>query len=188
MEIQNTRSGQSLIEAIIAISLLTVGFIGIAALLSQSLFLTRVVSDQTTATYLAAEGIELAKNLIDHDVYMHLAGLGTGWGSCFANSLATALAPGATASYEFDYTSTDCNKAYFSTEVLQFDPVTGLYGYASDLPVGDNPVPTKFTREIRMGWSVDGKQFTVNSIVRWGTGAFVPQDIDLEDHFYSWRP
>src|SRR6185369_4698812 len=94
--ITDRRSGQSLIEAIIAITLLTIGFLGIARLLSQSLFFTKVVSDQTTATYLAAEGIEIVKNLIDHDVYMQLHNppLGPGWGNCFASSLASPLAPG----------------------------------------------------------------------------------------------
>ncbi len=163
----------------IAISLLTVGFIGIAALLSQSLYLTRVISDQTTATYLASEGIELAKNLIDHDVYMHLAGLGTGWGTCFNISN-----PGTT-EIELDYTSLDCSKAYFAGDFLQFDPVTGLYGYSSDLPAADNPIPTKFTREIDI--NLQGNEITVNSKVRWNTGAFTSQSVNLEDHFYNWR-
>jgi hypothetical protein len=150
--------------------------------------LTKVVSDQTTATYLASEGIELAKNLIDHDVYLRLATppQGTGWGSCFANSMATALAPGGSGEYELDYASTDCNRQYFIGDVLQFDPVTGLYSY--DPPASHYAVPTKFNRGIRVAWSPDGKEFTVNSVVTWGTGPFTSQSINLEDHFYNWHP
>lgn len=176
-----------MVEAIVAISLLTVGFIGIAGLLSQSLFLTKVTSDQTTATYLAAEGIELAKNLVDHDIYMHIASLGSGFGSCFANNLVSPLSPGGLPrDYELDYTSMDCNKSYFNTDMLQFDPVTGLYSYAP--PVANNPVGTKFNRDIRVSWSANGAELTVNSIVTWSTGTFTSQSINLEDHFYNWRP
>ena len=68
-----SRRGQSIIEAMVAISILTTGFLGIFALLSKSFFLSRVVADETTATYLASEGMEITKNIIDHDVYTGLA-------------------------------------------------------------------------------------------------------------------
>jgi hypothetical protein len=170
----HSRSGQSLVEAIIAITLLTVGFLGIAALLAQSLHLTRVVSDQTTATYLAAEGVELAKNLIDHDVYLHLAGLGTGWGSCFGGAGAHDI--------ELDYASTDCSRSFFPSDALMFDPATGIYSYGPSA----GSVKTNFTRDIR--FALNGNEIVVNSIVRWGTGSFTSQSINLEDHFYNWRP
>ena len=58
----------------VAITVLTVGFLGISSLLSQSLALNRVTTNEITATYLASEGIEIAKNLIDHDVYAQQIG------------------------------------------------------------------------------------------------------------------
>lgn len=175
------RRGQSLIEAMVAISLLTTGFLGLVALLSRSFFLNRVVSDETTANYLASEGIEIAKNLIDHDVYLNLAGVpgAAGWGTCFDSQ---GFNPD---EVELDYSTTDCKGlAPFSpTDFLEFDPVTGLYGY--NLPAGDGPVATNFTREI----VVDrvGDQMTVDAIVNWSTGPVTSQTIDLQDIFYNWH-
>jgi len=173
-----SRSGQSIIEAVIAISILTVGFLGIAALLSQSLYLERVVADQTTATYLAAEGIELMKNLSDHDVYMRLAGLGPGWGNCLPH-------PGWN-EIELDYSSLDCSRSFDSGDFLKFDPATGLYGY--NLLAADNPVATNFTRDIRVFWAPGQPNMDVQSIVSWSTGPFTSQTVVLEDYFYNWHP
>lgn len=179
------RSGQSLIEAIVAISILTLGFLGIASLLSRSLLITKVLSDQEKATYLAAEGVELAKNLLDHDIYMHLAGLGPGWGSCW-NGINTTLALG-TNHTELDYASTDCSKSFTGGgDFLWFDPVTRLYSYISTGP--DNPVRTNFKREVRIQVTNGRPDITVNAIVTWSTGLYTAQSINLEDHFYNWRP
>src|ERR1700735_4498251 len=91
------RSGQSLVEVMIALSILVVGLLGILALLSQSLYISKNLSYQVTATYLASEGIELAENIIEHDVYQHLAGQGTGWDTAF----------GAGGDFELDYATCD---------------------------------------------------------------------------------
>ena len=175
-----SRAGQSLIEAIVAISVLTTGFLGISTLLARSYFLSRVVSDQITANYLAAEGIEISKNLIDHDVYESLAGNPSFfWGRCFSYQ-------GNPEQVEVDYATTDCSAmAAFSGSghLLSFDPVTHLYGY--NLPLGDNPTPTNFTREILV--SANGQQITVDSIVRWNTGSVTLESLRLEDTFYDWQ-
>lgn len=57
--------GYLLIEAMVAMGVLMSGVLGIFALMSQSIKLTRVIDDQYVATYLAAEGVELVKNLLD---------------------------------------------------------------------------------------------------------------------------
>lgn len=61
----NAKDGQILIEAVVAITLITVGLVAIYTFISRSFSLNRVVADQYIGTYLAAEGIEVAKNLID---------------------------------------------------------------------------------------------------------------------------
>ncbi len=179
-----SRGGQSLVEAMMALSVLTLGFLGMVSLLSKSLVLTRVVSDQATATYLAEEGIEIAKNLIDHDVWAHHANPAvTGWGTCFFEDSLTDV--------ELDYTTTNCSslKVFSLGNPLLFDPVTNLYGY--HFPASDDPVSTGFTREIKVSeGDYNGTEYaeiTVDSKVRWST-AGVNQSLDLEDHFYDWKP
>lgn len=177
--VTNSRSGQSLLEVMVALSVLTVGFLGILSLISQSIFISKTVSTQSTATYLAAEGIEIAKNLIDHDVYAHIAGFGTGWGTCFGLGATTK-------EVEFDYTTTDCLsiKPYSQNDFLYFSPSTGIYSYNS---LGD-AVKTIYTRDIKItNTSLNPPEITVESIVYWNAGA-VTQDVDLVDNFYNWVP
>lgn len=158
----------------IALTLLTTGFLGIASLLSQSFYLNRVVSDETTATYLAAEGVEIAKNLVDHNVYAHIAGNGLGWNSCF----------GTGGSFQFDYTVRDCaNLPLYDGTPINFDPTTHMYSYRTS----GNEVPTAFSREIHITVP-NANEIIVNSIVRWSTGSFTGQSVNLEDHFYNWHP
>ena len=178
-----SRNGQSLIEAMVALSVLTVGFMGILTLLSKSFFYGRQVSDTMKATYLAAEGIEITKNLIDHDVTLALEGktdpdlyLG-GWGRCFQNQ--------GPLGFEADSATPNCNSLVNYSNpgrFLYLDPGTHLYSYAQ--PVGS--VQTNFTREIMT--TQNGNEIIVKSIVRWNTGPVNSQSIKLEDHFYNWRP
>ena len=164
--LMSRRSGQSLIEATIAISILTVGFLGISSLLARSFFLSRVVSDEVTANYLAAEGIELAKNMIDHDVYETYANNGNfSWGRCFSQS---SNRVGTTEEVELDYTTladpvTDCQGVPAFTSPgrpLLYNPTTHLYSYNAQQ--GD--ITTTFTREILV--TENGNEIIVNAIVR----------------------
>ena len=170
-----SRRGQSLIEAMIALSVLTAGFMGIATLLARSFFLNRVISDRITANYLAVEGLEIAKNLIDHDVYESASGDPSFfWGKCFSS----------TGDVQLDYTTTGCGTLtafVIPGNPLMLNPTTHLYGYN---PAG--AVATYFTREVRVVEA--GNEITVDSIVRWSTGAAVNQSIDLENVFYNWQP
>ncbi len=173
------RNGQSLVEAMIALSVLVTGFLGIMTLLSQSFFLSRTTSDRLIATYLASEGIELAKNLIDHDVYA-----GNGWGVCFA------VPVGGSGDYEVDYATLtqgqNCPPAVYSGRYLIFDQTAHLYGYNFASTSTDDLAVTDFTRDIRVAVPAasQGNEIVVTSIVGWSNG----QNIILEDHFYNWRP
>ncbi len=160
--------GQTLIEAMIAVSILTVGFLGIATLLSRSLFLSRVTSDELTASYLASEGIELAKNLIDHDVYASSWGATFGGGGDFQLDYATCTGGGA------------CTPPLYTGAPLALDPSTNLYSYGGSMPTG-------FRRLIRVAVP-SANEIRVNSIVTWSTGPITSQSVNLEDHFYNWHP
>ncbi|HUC02139.1 MAG TPA: prepilin-type N-terminal cleavage/methylation domain-containing protein [Candidatus Paceibacterota bacterium] len=174
----NSRKGQTLVEALIALSILMVGFVGIVTLLTKSFQLNRTTADDTQATYLAAEGIEIVKNLIDHDVYEQLGGNGSySWGSCF---------PYAGAHYYFpiDYTTTSCAGLSFQSGApntkLYFNPTTHLYS--------NNPfaaTATDFVRNIKV--TNNGQSIDVQSSVTWSSGA-LGNTITLEDIFYHYQP
>lgn len=155
-----SRRGQSLLEAIVAITALVVGLGGIFTLLSSALRNNRVVSDQATATYLAAEGIEVVKNMLDHN-----ATIGAAWGTGFANG-----------DFEADYTS-DSLASYLG-QPIRFDATTGVYGYAAG-------TATNFVRKIKITF-VRSDEIAVNSTVSWTTGG-TQSNVNLEDHFMNWR-
>jgi Tfp pilus assembly protein PilV len=192
MKNREKKSGQSLIEVMVALFVLTVGMLGILDLLSQSLHISKTVGDETTATYLAAEGIELSENIIEHDVYQQNACLGvTGWaqGSPDATFQVNHV-------YQLDYTTctnlmdqaTLCSSQLQPTpagslQPLYFDSSTGLYNNS------ENGVQTPFTREIKIlpSDNSNNNELTVQSIVTWDVG-LTQQKVTLEDHFYNWQP
>lgn len=150
-----------LIEMLVALGILTVGFLSVITLLSRALGLNRVVADNYTATYLATEGIEVAKNILDSNAIR-----GRGWNEGFGDG-----------SYELESSSLELSAN--QDRYLTFDPESRRYGYGfSDT--------TPFKRVISV--ALNGQnEVVVNSRVDWvsrGGGTF---NVNLEDHFFNWR-
>ena len=190
--------GQSLVEMLVAISIIVVSLLGILALINRSLGLNRVVADQYIATYLAAEGIELVKNYFDHSYFIS-SGPFYGWQG------AGAIIPGV---YQIGYddsnaalsplfsvsdppTSDKIREWFFapsggfpSLAFLNFNNGNGVYSYNS------GGTPTKFKRLIYIYnptvYSGAAYEYTVTSAVGWTSrgGKFVVQ---LQNHFLPWR-
>jgi len=154
------KKGQLLIESGIAISILVVGLLGILGLLSRSLSLNNVVSSQYIASNLAAEGVEVVKNLLDANVIQFKP-----WNTGFS-----------TGSYELSYDSLalDSNQ----NRNLLFDSSNNKYNY-------QNGQSTPYKRNIEI--LNKGDEIQVNSIVSWQIrgGSY---SVNLEDHFFNWRP
>lgn len=154
--------GYVLVEAIIAITIAVVGLLGIFSLLSRSLSLNRVVADRFVAAYLAAEGIEIVKNMIDNNILA-----GRPWNDSISSG-----------SYEVDYADTALRPGVGTA--LNADLETGAYGYRE-------PSPTPFRRSIEIDVSPDGERIAVGSQVSWtsrGGGRF---SIELEEQLFHWR-
>jgi hypothetical protein len=170
--IVRSERGQSIIEAMVGLSILVTGLLGIFVLLSRSFYLSRFTGDQITGTYLAEEGVELTKNLIDHDVYAGIAASSSQWENC--------CAPG---TYRIDYTGTQLTpylSPQGSPQYLKFDSVSHRYGYAGS-------VTTPYNRWVIIA-TPSANEIAVNVIVQWNIGSFAPQSVNLEDHFYNWHP
>ncbi|HUC31363.1 MAG TPA: prepilin-type N-terminal cleavage/methylation domain-containing protein [Candidatus Paceibacterota bacterium] len=180
----HSRRGQTLVEALVALSILTTGFIGIVGLLNKSFQLNRTTTDDTQATYLAAEGIEITKSLIDHDVYTGLAGGNNDFGACF---------PSSGYYYPIDIETTDCASLLMNSPnnppntPLFLKPniiggVTTAYLFTTD---SFGAAPTDFVRNIEV--VNNGNELDVQSTVIWTSGP-LSNTITLEDHFYNWHP
>ena len=175
--ILNSHRGQVMIEALVALAVLTVGFVGILALLSRSLSLNRVIGDSYRATYLAAEGIEVVKNIIDTNIIAIIAGAAIPWNDGFIDGELEVQFN--TAKADMSYCAGGCSPL----SSLNFDPTTSLYFYAA-------PESTRFTRLvttqlINIGASSDA--IRVVSRVEWPARGGGMSNIELEDYFYNWR-
>lgn len=153
--------GQLLIELMIAMSVLIVGFGGLFALVHRSLAVSRLISEKYIATYLATEGIEVAKNILDANRITP----GAAWNGGFADG-----------DYEVEYDSTELVPA--SGRTLTFGEVSGIevyhYGGGKDTP---------FQRKIAVDL-VGGNELRLRSEVNWKSKGS-DFSVALEDRFYN---
>jgi Tfp pilus assembly protein PilV len=66
--LRNRRSGIGMIELLVSMTVLTVVMSGILSLVSTSLHSSRTVNNQYAASFLALEGVEIVKNLVDYNI------------------------------------------------------------------------------------------------------------------------
>jgi hypothetical protein len=166
-----SRSGQSLVEAMVAISLLLVGFLGTITLINRSIGLTRVVADNYVGTYLAAEGIEVVKNLIDAN---YIAG------RPFSDGFALCTT---TCDWELEYDSTWESNAptTYADRTFTYDPIGNRYAYG----IGGNATTFKRKVSVTLG-GASGRQLLVTSRVEWLSRGGGTSAVALEDRFYDW--
>ncbi len=158
------RGGQVLVELMVAVSVMVIGLLGIFTLLAQSLGLNRVAADQYIAANLAAEGIEVVKNILDHNIIER-----NPWNEGLERD----------GDFGVDYSSIVLDDN-LSDEFLKFDKDSGRYNYTT----GDE---TNFKRVITIN-NLSADEIQVNSRVDWKSRGGTTFSINLEDHFYNWRP
>ena len=171
-----------MLESMIAITIATVGIMGLLTLLSQALSLNRVITDQYAGSYLAAEGIEIVKNLIDNNAKKDPPI----WNVGFAEYVQKC--------FEIDYVTFDIDEAgvvacpteetsfeAFSPRTLKFNSLDGIYSYTGD-------TETRFKRVVRITPIEGGNEIKVNSIAKWTTRGGGEFSLNVEDHFFNWYP
>ena len=168
----NHTRGQTVLEAIVALGIVTTGVVALLVLVSRGVGLGRVVADRYTATYLAAEGIEMVKTLITTNVLR--AGFGCTWngGGAGCNNLSDG-----------DY-SVDFKRDEITTPInpLIFDPAAKMYTIDS---VQDG-VASPFSRVVTIRNDSLEENMTVTARVNW-TSRGGDYEVVLEDHFYNWQ-
>ena len=160
--LKNTK-GQAIVESIIALSVLTVGFLSLIALMSNAIGLSKVNSEYYVATYLAAEGIEVVKNIIDTNVIVK----SPSWN----NGLAID------GTYEVEYNSPSLLPNQNRYLNFDFNPNNRTYNYST----GER---TPFRRVIRID-NINSNHIKVKSTVFWTSRGGAQFQVDLENHFYN---
>ena len=161
-------TGQLLIEMMVAMSVLIIGLLGVFAVLSQSFGLNRVATNQYIAANLAAEGIEVTKNILDANVIAN-----TAWNSGFV------FADSGNFGVQYDTKSLDATAESNATKKLRLDSSTGVYNY-------DTGSETNFIRTINVE-NISPDEIKIVSKVKWIDRGGLPLEIGVEDHFLNWR-
>lgn len=163
-----------MIEAMVAISVAVMGLFGVLQLLSNSIAINKTISQRHIASYLAMEGVEITKAIID-------------WNYDSGNVWNAGLNDG---TYEFDVEggiptdpgnyniSSDPNAS--SNTPLNFDSSTGVYSYGSGSP-------TTFIRSIGIE-RISSSELKVKSTIDWTVRGNEAKELSIEAHFFDWRP
>lgn len=164
-----TSRGQTIVEVLIVSLIITVGLVGSLSIFSQFYALHQLRSEQITATYLAAEGIELVKNLIDTN-YIKSASWNSGLSGCDASGCS------------IDYNDSSLKSGggqqlYIDASDLS---TSGLYSH----DISSKPSP--YTRTIKIISKLSGKAMEVVSTVNWQIRGRDYKS-ELKTYFYEWR-
>ncbi len=158
-------TGFTLIEAMVAISILSLSITGPLLIAQKGLESAIYAKDQITSFYLAQEAVEYVRNVRDTNRIT---------GASWLNGLSSCLQSSGGEACEIDARKTDftASGAIQSCsggvcDFIHFDPASGLYGYG----IGS---ATKFTRTIAIDNRASAKEATVSVTIAWNTNLFSP--------------
>lgn len=162
-----TNTGLTLIETLVAISILMMAISGALTLAQKSLESSAYAKDQVTAIYLAQEGMELlhnarSRNFVNGSNW--LAGLGacTG-GACYIDATTGGIA--------------GCGGA---CPIMRRNTTSGLYGYGS----GSGWQDTLYRRNIDMS-PIGNEEYLATVTVTWNTGRFA-RSYQIRETLFNW--
>jgi prepilin-type N-terminal cleavage/methylation domain-containing protein len=160
--------GFSIIEVLVAISVILVSFTAALNLINRSMAFHDLAYSRLVASYLAQEGIEIVRNIRDNNFIVNQPD--RPWDD--------GLEPG---EYQVQYDDLSLRSYTREREPLNLDTTTGLYNYEPSSPTN---VPTRYTRKIVIE-KISDNHIRVQSIVSWSNrgGNF---QIIVEDHLYNW--
>jgi hypothetical protein len=185
---KNKTSGLTMVETLVAISILTIAVIGPLGIIAQALHTSYYTRDQMTAYYLAQEAIEYVRNLRDKQgigitgqyVENPEATLNPWWGTSklFNDSLVDLPTSGDPTSYSLIRTNNAYNFVSYNSEYLKIS--NGIYGETS----GTDATDSIFKREIyfKKTDSTSNQGFTMVVNVYWKTGSS-NSEFTLEEYF-----
>jgi hypothetical protein len=152
----------TIIEALVAITIFTLGIIFLGVAISQNYSLAGQATERFVAIYLAQEGLEIVKNLRNENWLNQRT-----WNYNLNQG-----------DYEADYN--DNSLSNYSNRNLRIDTSTGFYNY-------DTGTPTPFKRKISISYPASD-QMKVTVTVYWpkkGSGG--QEQVSVTEILYNWN-
>lgn len=160
------RRGFSLIESLVASSILLLAITGTLTIASKSIGISSDARDQVTASYLAQEGVEFVRNARDSNVLSSVSWL-SGLVSCALGNTCTIDVP----NNEISRCSGACPPFLLSD--------AGIYNYR----IGN---PTIFRREIKISELISNQEIVVEVTMRWKKKV-LERTLVIREHLLNWQ-
>lgn len=170
--------GFTLIETLIAISVLLLAVVGPLTVATQSLTSAAFARDQIVAFYLAQEATEVIRNKRDNNALSN-----SNWDSGFADCVSVdPCRIDATVSIDSGQAIEKCDTG--ACPPLRRDTTSGLYGYNGAWP------ESKYTREIQMESvgteNVSGDEIRILVTISWQTGP-LQKSFTIQENIMNWQ-
>jgi len=171
--------GFTLIETLVAITVLLVAVVGPLTLATRSLNSALVARDQLTASYLAQDAVEYIRHKRDNNFLRGRPWLDGTVSECVAPKICRVESDRGRIS--------DCaGDPGGVCKNLTYDEVESIYGYKN---VNSNDVrSTTFNRTVTLSPSVDNpnNEYTIDVTVSWNTGSFA-HSFTTREYIYNWH-
>jgi len=169
---QSKSNAFTLVEVLIAITILTIGILSGFILVTRALYNVAVIKDRLTASFLAQEGIELTRQIRDSNFLRILNGESADWRDGLgAGSYIIESKAGSDESIQLVSITPSEAPDFFYNDTLK------IYNYST----GE---PTNFNMEIKIT-TINDDEIRVESIMQWKTRT-IDFDLIVEDHLYNW--
>lgn len=185
-KLETNKKGFTLVETIVAIGVISVGFVGALVILSKSSSQAGVLKERIIAAHLAEEGIEVVRNIRDSNW------LSSNPNASWRDGLDDTPLGDDTPKAIVDYNSESITLAPSSQWCLSYVLDNGFYKYKHSASCN-----TTFKRHIILTtksmesypWEVDPAKLEyleVKSVVTWEEKGQT-KTITIVDNFYDWR-
>jgi len=178
---QSNKKSFTLIEVILAISILTIAVGGSFALIQQTLVSSSLNQSELVASYLTQEGIEIVRNIRDNNWLEQRAVPDTSWDddltvcqnpNCCEGDYKTDIPPSSAVLASFSASACDFNNLHY----LNIDE-NGFYSYSGT-------TQTQFKRKINVT-KVNADTLEVSVDVQWQERGRT-HNIKAQDYLYNW--
>lgn len=168
--IQNSKKGFTLIEALVAITILTISIAGPITIASKGISSSIFARDQITAFYLAQEAVEYVRNKRDENNIKGNDWL-NGLSECMDNNICIIDINES----EPDNIIRQCSGGI--CPVLKYDTNTNFYNYST----GDNSI---FTRTTNIA-TINAREIAITTNLSWSTGK-LGKTFTVKEHILDW--
>ena len=165
------KKGFTLLEVIIAISILTVAIGGIFALVHQTLKMASLANSKLVAAYLAQEGVEIVRNFRDNNWLEQRRDSGFSWKAGIEEG-----------EYEADYNDAALAPFVGNGRHLYIDGSNGFYAYLGSPRPADTQ--TKFKRKITI--NEHGEEMIEITVKVFWQERGGEHEIQVVEHLYNW--